>query len=159
MGGIDSCDHPYLGRCHGTHGIHLAEVAGGHLDDGDLMLRPQPAQGHGQSESSAVVARCPEHCEPGGQHVGDQLLGPGLAHRAGDRHHPGAPGAHHVGSVALHGGHGFVHDQSRATVRYRIQTVHQDRQRPPLQRIGHEVMPVPAFCAHGHEEIPVFCQT
>ena len=145
--------HPHLGWGHGTHGVDLAEVSGGHLHHGHLVLGPETAEGHGQAEPAAEVAGGAEHAEAGGQDVGHQFLRPGLAHRARDRHHPGCPGPHHVGPVTLHGRHRVVDHQRRAPVGHARRVVDQHGIRPARPRLGHEVVAVAPRRAHGHEQV------
>ena len=155
MGGAHRGHDPDLGRGHGAHGVDLAEVPGGHLDHGDLVLGAQAPERHGQTETPAVIARGAEHREPAGEHVGHQFLGPGLAHGAGDGHHPGCPGSHHVGPVALHGYDGIVDHQRREVVGDARRGVDEDRPGAARDGLGRVVVPVAPLGPHGHEQVAV----
>ena len=65
------------------------DLAGGveaHLEDGHLVLRAQPQQGHGQADLVVPVGRVAQHLEVLLEDLRDLLLGRGLGQRAGDAH-------------------------------------------------------------------------
>ena len=58
-----------------------------------------------------------------------------------------------MGAVALHGGHGVVHDQGGTVAGHRSGVVDQHRPGAARPRRGHVVVAVAARRAHGDEEV------
>ena len=84
---LDGGDHGDVRRRDLGQPRHLAEVVGGHLQDGDPLVRQQLAERDGQTVEAVVVGPVLEDGEAAAQDGGNRLFGGGLADAAGDADH------------------------------------------------------------------------
>ena len=84
MHGADAGDDADQGPGERRQASDLAGPLHPHLEDGHLVLRPEPEQGEREARLGVQVARRLEHAVADGEDRGDHLLGGGLAVAPGD---------------------------------------------------------------------------
>ena len=132
---------------------HLAEVVGGHLEDGDSLVGQQLAQRDGQAVEAVVVGPVLEDGERPPRTAAIASLVGGLAHAAGDADDLGACGEDEARPV-LDGLPGVGHDDAGGAEALRSSgLLAEDAGHACPARVGDVVVPVGAFGPDCQEKL------